>query len=195
MEYLRQGKLEVYCGPMFSSKTRSLVARVDPLRWTHGHEFIFIKPDVDKRQEKTRGDPLDYAKWNYVKTREPLQVLELVKPEHTLVAIDEIQFFPDTIIPVLEKMLAQSRNIVVAGFDLDFKGDPFGIMPYLLAIADRVTKLTAVCTECGNPATRTQRLIHGEPADYNSPLVMIEGDAQYEPRCLQHHYVPGKPGI
>jgi len=195
MQHLRQGILEVYCGPMFSSKTRNLVARVDPLRWTSGQGFVFIKPRIDTRQERIRGDPLDYAKWNYVDTDNPSQILEFVKPEHNLVAIDEVQFFPREIMIVLEKMLKDKRNLVVAGFDLDFKGEPFGTMPQLLAMADRITKLTAVCTECGEPATRTQRLINGKPADYNSPLVMIEGEAQYEPRCIKHHYVPGKPSI
>ena len=112
-------------------------------------------------------------------------------------SIDEAHFFGKGFIRVLEKLLLDGKNIGIAGFDLDFRGEPFGPMPEILCMANEVYKGSAVCKfpDCGAPATRTQRLIDGKPAHYNSPLVVIEGEAHYEPRCLIHHEVPGKPKI
>ena len=110
-----------------------------------------------------------------------------------MVAIDEIQFFDKEIVSVVRKLEENGKRVIASGLDLDFKGEPFGSMPELLCIADKVDKLTAVCMKCGSDrATRTQRLINGFPADKSSPLIMIGGDETYEARCLKCYELPDK---
>ena len=195
--FIRPGVLEVFPGCMFSFKTRRLIDRVRPLQHIAGAEFIFFKPQIDTRTKEIRNDPLDYAEWVYVDQQRPEKMLELVTPAHSYISIDEAHFFSKRLIRVLERLLLDGKNVGVAGLDLDFKGEPFGPMPEILCIANEIYKGSAVCQYpgCGAPATRTQRLNNGQPAAYNSPLVMIEGEAHYEPRCLIHHEVPGKPVI
>ena len=199
--HIKPGVLEIYTGPMKSSKTKRLVARVDPLRFINGAEFIFIRPQIDTRADIIREDPLVYDRWFFVHGDEQGALISAVKPEHSLVAIDELQFFGLHIVSELEELLRKGVNVVGSGLDTNFRGEPFGQMGRLLCIADEVRKKPAVCTyiKCGLPATRTQRLIGGEPAGYNSPLILIEGvetdgkKVTYEPRCITHHIVPGKP--
>jgi len=198
--FIKPRFLEVFCGTMKSGKTKRLVERVDPIRWIQNAEFIFIKPRMDNRSDNTRKDPLTYADWNFVNEKDPVEILNIVKPEHKVVAIDELQFFSEAIISVIESLLKQGKNVLVAGLDLDFKGEPFGPVPRILCMADIVYKQPAVCEYpgCGMPATRIQRLIDGKPAHYTSPLIIIEGtqkNVEYFSYCLKHHVVPGKPGL
>lgn len=120
-----------------------------------------------------------------VKVKNAAQILEVVDTEDDVVAIDELQFFDKEIVEVVNKLVAKGKRVIGTGLDLDFKGEPFGAMPELLAYADKVDKLTAICMKCGSEyAVRTQRLIDGKPADKNSPLIMIGADETYEARCL-----------
>lgn len=196
-DFIRPGVLEVFPGCMFSFKTRRLVDRVRPLQHISGAEYIFIRPQIDTRASDIRNDPLDYAHWEFVNQSKPEEIFELVRPSHSYISIDEAHFFAKGLIQVIERLLLDGKNIGIAGLDLDFKGEPFGPMPEILCLANEVYKGSAVCKYpgCSSPATRTQRLNNGKPAPYNSPLVMIEGEAHYEPRCLVHHEVPGKPII
>ena len=103
------------------------------------------------------------------------------------------EFFDEDIVGVVSKLASQGKRVIASGLDLDFKGEPFGSMPELLCIADKVDKLTAVCMKCGSDhATRTQRLLNGFPADKSSPLIMIGGDETYEARCLKCYELPDK---
>ena len=143
---------------------------------------------------------MTYASWNFVDEKNPVEILDLVKPEHKIVAIDEGQFFSEAIIFVIEKLLKQGKNVLVAGLELDFKAEPFGSMPEILCLADEVYKQPAVCQYpgCGLPATRIQRMIDGKPSHYTSPLIIIEGtqkNVDYFSHCIKHHEVPGKPGL
>jgi thymidine kinase len=117
--------------------------------------------------------------------------LEAALAEETrVVAVDEVQFLPADIIPALDKLAGSGRHVIAAGLDLDFAGRPFGPMPELLALADRLTKLQASCQYpgCGSrQATRTQRLVNGEPASPDAPLVLIGGSSTYQARCRHHH--------
>ena len=196
-DFIRPGVLEVFPGCMFSFKTRRLVDRVRPLQHIPGAGYLFIKPKIDTRSTSVRNDPLDYARWTYVDQDKPEKIIDLIKPTHAYIAIDEAHFFASDFVRVIEKLLLDGKNIGISGLDLDFRGEPFGPMPEILCIANEVYKGAAVCKYpgCSSPATRTQRLNNGKPAPYNSPLVMIEGEAHYEPRCLIHHEVPGKPTI
>jgi thymidine kinase len=197
------GRLEIYTGPMKSGKTRQLLLRVDKLSYMNGCDFEFMKPDIDTREPviKSRFGKLTYDV-TYINYANPYEILGLVKPGHKLVGLEEAQFFAKGIEDVVEELIRNDINVLVSGLDLDFRGEPFGSMPYLMAIADKVHKLTAVCEyqDCNSPATRTQRLVNGEPAQYDEPLVKI-GDEEiqgsknesYEARCLKHHFVPGRP--
>ena len=194
---IKPGILEVYCGPMKSGKTRELIHRVDNLHYIKGCNFVLIKPAVDTRNIKiqSRFGSLS-SECVLVNEKQPEEIIAAVKPEHRVIAIDEAQFFTESVIQVIKHLLNQDKNVIVAGLDLDFRGEPFGQMHHLLAMADIVHKLTGICDYegCGAPATRTQRLVAGKPASYYSPIILI-GDVQegYQCRCLKHHEVPDKP--
>jgi len=195
---IQPGVFELYCGPMYSGKTQRLIARLDPLKHMDAG-FLFIRPRCDKRRKRRYG-----VRGRYISERNPEQILEIVREQHELIAIDEVQFFDRTLSQVVNELLLRGKNVVAAGLDLDFRGEPFGCMPYILPIANEVVKLrSAICRYplenkriCRQIATRTQRLIHGNPASYDAPIVSVQGSKRYEsyePRCLEHHFVPGKP--
>ena len=108
------------------------------------------------------------------------------------IAVDEVQFFNDDLIGVVDSLANSGVRVIVAGLDQDFRGEPFGIMPKLLARAEYVTKLNAICQVCGQPATRTQRIIDGKPADYNDPIILVSAAEKYEARCRHCHQVPNR---
>ncbi|MCK5430050.1 MAG: thymidine kinase, partial [Anaerolineales bacterium] len=105
-------------------------------------------------------------------------------------AIDEAQFFDNEIVAIASDLADQGKRVIVAGLDTDFRGEPFGPIPILMAQAERVDKLHAICMTCGEPASRTQRLIDGEPARYDEPVVVVGAAELYEARCRKHHKVP-----
>ena len=122
-----------------------------------------------------------------------LQVLKQAKqlqPEALVIAIDEVQFFDDDVVAVCEELALRGKRVIVAGLDTDFRGEPFGPMPALLAKAESVRKLHAICMVCGGEASRTQRLIDGQPAYYEDPVVLIGASESYEARCRGCHQVP-----
>ena len=112
-----------------------------------------------------------------------------------MVAIDEVQFFDWTIADVCSVLANAGLRVIAAGLDQDFRGEPFGPMPLLMALAEQVDKLQAICVICGSPASRTQRLIDGRPARYDDPIILVGGSESYEARCRRCHQVPGKPGL
>ncbi len=197
--YFKPGFLEVFCGPMNCGKSRELVNIIDRLNYMAHYPYLLVKSQIDTRDAgiKTRFGNLEIACSRVSKAEE---ILKLYKDEHRVVGIEEVQFLDENIIPVVEELIANEVYVICTGLDLDFRGEPFGSMPQLLAIADDVHKLTAVCNYkknqkiCGSPATRTQRLIGDKPASYNSPIILV-GDQKegYAPRCLRHHFVPDKP--
>ena len=112
-----------------------------------------------------------------------------------MVAIDEIQFFDEDVLLVCDYLARKGLRVMAAGLDTDFRAEPFGVMPRLITDAEFVTKLTAVCMKCGAPATRTQRLVNGKPAQYSDPIIMVGAAEAYEARCRHCHEVIGKPTI
>jgi thymidine kinase len=193
---IKPGFLEVFCGPMNCGKSRELVNIVDRFSYMQNFSYLLIKPKIDVRSNgiKTRFGNLE-IECSAVDEKNPAEILSLLKPEHEFVGIEEAQFFSKEIAPIINSLLKKKIYVVVTGLDLDFRGEPFGPMPDILSMADEVHKLTAICSYegCNLSATRTQRLINGEPAHYNSPLILI-GDTKegYCARCLNHHIVPGK---
>jgi thymidine kinase len=107
-----------------------------------------------------------------------------------VVAIDEAQFFDEEIVSVVQKLGDMNLRVIIAGLDTDFRGEPFGMMPVLMAQAEMVDKLHAICMTCGEAASRTQRLVNGKPAHYNDPVVIVGASELYEARCRLHHQVP-----
>ena len=124
-----------------------------------------------------------------------LEIFDHVKEDTDVIAIDEVQFFDENIVLVCETLADQGKRVMVAGLDMSFRGEPFGVMPELLTRAEFVTKLTAVCSVCGGPATRTQRLVDGKPAKYDDPLVLVGASESYTARCRHCHSVEGKPHL
>ena len=189
---LQKGWLEVITGPMFAGKSEELIRRVKTLSYTK-MKIIAFKPAIDDRYDKTAIASHDGAKYEAYAIKNAQSILELVKQDTQVVAIDEIQFFDMSIVKICEELADRCIRVIAAGLDLDFKGEPFGPMPELLARAEFVTKLSAVCTVCGCAATRTQRLIDGKPADFNDPIIKVGAKENYEARCRKHHIVPNKP--
>lgn len=189
---LQKGWIELIVGPMFAGKSEELIRRVKTLSYTKMH-IIAFKPAIDDRYDKTAIASHNGAKYEAYAIKNAHSILEIVKSDTQVVAIDEIQFFDMSIVSICEELADRGIRVIAAGLDLDFKGEPFGPMPELLARAEFVTKLTAVCTICGCAATRTQRLIDGKPANYDDPIIQVGAKENYEARCRKHHIVPNKP--
>lgn len=185
------GSIEVICGSMFSGKSEELIRRVRRLQIAKKKIEIF-KPTIDTRYNIQYIYSHNGSKLDAVCVKHSREILE--KPHHDVdvIAIDEAQFFDNGIIKVCQILADKGKRIIIAGLDQDFRGEPFGPMPMLLAIAEYVDKLHAICMVCGKPATRTQRLINNEPADYNDPTILIGARESYEARCREHHKVPNK---
>lgn len=183
---------EIITGPMSCGKTEELLRRVKRCIIAQKRVKV-ISPEIDTR---TKGDYIESRNglWlDAITVRHAREIINKISPEDEVVAIDEIQFFDSEIVPAIKKLVEHGKRVIASGLDLDFKGEPFGCMPELLCIADRVDKLTAVCMKCGSDhATRTQRLINGFPADKSSPLIMIGGDETYEARCIKCYELPDK---
>lgn len=189
----QNGFIEVVCGPMFAGKTEELIRRIKRLEYAN-QKFLVFKPSIDNRyQAKEEIVSHNLTKKPSVIVENSSDILKHITLGLDAVIIDECQFFDEGIVQVVEKLANMQIRVVCGGLDRDFRGEPFGPMPKLLAIAEFVTKLTAICVVSGLPATRTQRLIDGAPAHYNDPTILVGASESYEPRARQFHEVPGKP--
>ncbi|NLK13041.1 MAG: thymidine kinase [Candidatus Phytoplasma sp.] len=187
----KKGMIEVVCGPMFAGKTEELIRRIKRLEYAK-KKFLVFKPKIDNRYSQTAIVSHNKNEKKAIEIEKSTEILTYDLKNIEAVIIDEAQFFDDQIIKVVDKLADQGIRVIVGGLDRDFRGDPFGPMPGLLAIAEEVTKLTAICVKTGEPATRTQRLINGKPAHYNDPIVLIGAEESYEPRSRDEHIVLGK---
>jgi thymidine kinase len=174
---------------MFSGKTEELIRRVKRAQIAKQKVQVF-KHQVDTRYSEERVSSHNGMHIDAVPVEEVAHILELVDPDTTVVAIDEAQFFDWSIADVCNTLAEQGKRVIVAGLDMDFRGEPFGPMPLLMAQAETVDKLTAICVVCGAPATRTQRLINGQPAAYDDPIILVGASEVYEARCRRCHQVP-----
>lgn len=189
---LQKGWIEVICGPMFAGKSEELIRRVKTLSYAH-QKIVAFKPAIDNRYDKSAIASHDGEKYQAFAIKSAEDILPLVESDVQVVAIDEVQFFKDNIVSICESLADRGVRVIVAGLDTDFRGEPFGVMPLLLARAEFVTKLSAACTVCGCAATRTQRLVDGKPANYDDPIILVGAKESYEARCRKHHIVPNKP--
>jgi thymidine kinase len=181
------GWIEVIAGPMFSGKSEELIRRVT--RATIARQSVQVfKPAIDDRYDRVAvashaGRTLEAEAVSGVS-----HVRSLLRDDTRVIAIDEAQFFDEELVPLVLELAERDRRVLVAGLDLDFRGEPFGPMPGLLARAEVVEKLTAIC-RCGKAATRTQRLIGGDPAHEDDPIILVGAAESYEPRCRSCHVV------
>lgn len=182
------GQIELICGSMFSGKTEELIRRIRRAVIAKQKVQVF-KPAVDSRyhvQRVTSHNGIDFDAFPVALAKDIEANLE---PDTTVVAIDEVQFFDEGVIEVCELLAEDGHRVICAGLDMDFRGIPFGPMPQLMARAEQVRKLHAICVICGNEASRTQRLIDGRPASLDDPVVLVGAAEVYEARCRECHEV------
>ncbi|HDH63427.1 MAG TPA: thymidine kinase [Firmicutes bacterium] len=191
---MKKGWIEVITGCMFSGKSEELIRRVRRAKIARQKVQVF-KSSLDTRYDEAKVVSHSGAKVEAISVDHPEEIIAKIDDDTQVVAIDEAQFFSEKIVDVIEFLADRGIRVIVAGLDLDFRGEPFGPMPALLARAEKVDKLTAICMVCGEEATRTQRIIDGKPASYYDPVVMIGAQEKYEARCRRHHIVPDKPNI
>jgi thymidine kinase len=182
------GQVEVICGSMFSGKTEELIRRIRRAIIAQQKVQVF-KPALDDRYgvqrvsshtgQNVEAQPIDNSS----------AVMEMLDEDTTVVAIDEVQFFDKDLTNVVEELASKGIRVILAGLDMDFRGEPFGPMPQLICRAEEVTKLHAICVVCGDLASRTQRLVNGEPAHYDDPIILVGASEAYEARCRKHHKV------
>ena len=174
---------------MFSGKSEELIRRVKRAIIARRSVQVF-KPAIDDRYGAQLVRSHDGDEFIALPVRTAADITSALGPETSVVGIDEVQFFDDGVVDVVRALVASGRRVICAGLDLDFRGEPFGPVPVLLALAERVDKLEAICVVCGEPATRTQRIVNGIPAFYDDPLIVIGAQEAYEARCRSCHAVP-----
>ncbi len=184
----RRGHIELICGSMFSGKTEELIRRLRRAKIARQKVEVF-KPHIDDRYHAARVTSHNGLDFEARPVESAADIAVLVAADTTVVAIDEVQFFDDSVVELCEMLADTGRRVICAGLDTDFRGVPFGPMPALLARAEHVAKIHAICVVCGQEASRTQRLIDGAPAAYDDPVVLVGADEVYEARCRQCHQV------
>jgi thymidine kinase len=185
------GKIEVITGCMFSGKSEELIRRLKRARIAKLQVQVF-KPSIDTRYSNIEVVSHTGERIQAEAVSNSMDILNGLSDNIDVVGVDEAQFYDMGIIDIVREMSRKGIRVIIAGLDMDFRGEPFGPMANLMAIADEVTKLHAICMVCGEEATMTQRLIDGKPAKYTDPIVLIGASESYEARCKLHHYVDKK---
>jgi len=173
---------------MFSGKTEELIRRARRAMIAQQHVQVF-KPHLDDRYGLERVTSHNGQNIEAIPLPQAVDILTCIERDTTVVAIDEVQFFDSEIVSVIQTLANRGVRVMAAGLDMDFRAEPFGAMPQLLCIAEEVVKLHAICVVCGDDAVCTQRLVNGEPANYDDPVIMVGAQEKYEARCRQHHVV------
>lgn len=183
------GLIEVVCGSMFSGKTDELIRRL--VRATIAKQKVQVfKPAIDVRYAVEKVASHAGSTYDAIPVKKASEIRERVDEDTTVVGLDEVQFFDSEIVDVAQELAERGVRVIAAGLDTDFRGEPFGSMPVLMAKAEEVLKLHAICMVCGGEASRTQRLVNGKPARYDEPVVIVGASELYEARCRLHHEVP-----
>ena len=178
----KTGWIEVICGSMFSGKTEELIRRIRRAEYAKQKVLVF-KPAIDKRYDEINIVSHSNLKAPSIPITAPEEIYDHLQDGIMIVAIDEAQFFKSTLVDICNDLADKGYRVIVAGLDQDYRGEPFGCMPQLLAIAEYVTKNLAICMKCGNPANRTQRLVH------QSEQILVGSTEAYEARCRNCHEV------
>ena len=184
-----EGRIELICGSMFSGKTEELIRRLRRAQIARQKVQVF-KPAIDNRYAETALASHSGADFSAIPLEKAADISDHLHEDVTVIGIDEVQFFDAEIAPLVKQLASNGMRVIMAGLDMDFRGEPFGSMPLLLCEAEYVDKLHAICMVCGEEACRTQRLVNGEPAYYDDPIILVGASEAYEPRCRVHHQVP-----
>lgn len=184
----KRGWIEVICGSMFCGKTEEVIRRVKRARIA-GQKVQVFKHGIDVRYDVEKVISHNGLNVDAIPVKDSQQIKKFLESDTIVVAIDEAQFFDENLPKVCNELADDGLRVIAAGLDTDFRGEPFGPMPIILAIAEEVDKLSAVCIKCGEPATRSQRLIDGYPASYDDPIIVVGAKEMYEARCRHCHKV------
>ena len=182
------GYIEAVVGPMYSGKSEELIRRLKRAKIAK-QEVIVFKPCIDNRYSKEDVVSHSGISIRAIAINHTEEIHKYITDETQVVGLDEVQFFDEGIVAVALELADKGIRVIAAGLDLDFKAEPFGPVPELLARAEFVDKLQAVCVKCGAPATRTQRLINKEPARYDDPIILVGATESYEARCRKCHRI------
>jgi thymidine kinase len=188
----KPGWIEVISGVMFAGKSEELIRRVRRSVIARKKVQVFKSHLDDRYGGVYTVSSHDGTLVEAEPVQSSLEIMEKVRSDTEVVAVDEAQFLDRGIVKVANELAGRGVRVVLAGTDSDFRGEGFGAMPELMAAAEIVDKMYAICVVCGGPATRNQRLINGRPAPYDSPLIMVGGSESYEARCRHCHQVPQK---
>lgn len=189
------GWMEVIAGSMFSGKTEELLRRVRRATIARKRVQVFKSHLDDRYAGLWAVSSHDRRTFEATPVDSSSQIMLRLDPMAQVIAVDEVQFLDAGIVNVVSALADRGRRVIMAGIDTDFRGEPFGPMPQLMAVAEVVDKLHAICVLCGSPASRTQRLLAGKPAPYDSPTIMVGAADSYEARCRACHAVPRKDEI
>ncbi|MHD0397174.1 thymidine kinase [Staphylococcus simulans] len=187
-ETYHSGWIECITGSMFSGKSEELIRRLKRGMYAKQKVVVF-KPAIDNRYHKEKVVSHNGNAIEAITIKAAEEIFEQDLTGVDVIGIDEVQFFENSVVDIAQKLAEQGHRVIVAGLDMDFRGEPFEPMPQLMAVSELVTKLQAVCAVCGASASRTQRLINGKPAKADDPIIMVGADESYEPRCRAHHIV------
>ena len=176
-EYVRPGRIEVVCGSMFSGKTEELIRRLKRAKFARQRVEIY-KPAIDTRYSDEEVVSHDSNSILSTPGDSPTSIL-LLANDADVVGIDEAQFFDNSLVDVCNELANRGKRVILAGLDMDFKGQPFGPMPALMAIAEDVTKVHAICVKCGSLAHISHRIVKGEKQ------VLLGEKDEYEPLCRE----------
>jgi len=193
---MKKGRLEVVCGSMFSGKTEELMRRLRRAEYAK-QNVLTIKHKIDDRRGHAyiaSHDGRERLAFEIEQGAPSIEkILDLANKNISVVGIDEVQFFPEKIIYIISELVEMGKRVIAAGLDLDFRGEPFGVMPTLLAAADSVLKLKAICVCCGKDAHHTQRIVDGKPAKHSDPIILVGAQECYEARCRDCFSIDKKP--
>lgn len=189
---MNKGILEVICGPMFSGKSEELIRRLRRAKIAQ-QKVISFNPHIDTRTALHTIASHNGTSLEAITISDPSTITHHIAPDIEVIGIDEVQFFSPEILNVVFDLVEQGKRVIVTGLNLDFRGVPFGTIPIFMAIADTVTKLSAICIVCGTDAYLTQRIVNGTPANYDDPVVKPGAQEAYQARCRSCHIINKKP--
>lgn len=184
----KTGSITVVCGSMFSGKTDELIRLVR--RAMHARKKVQVfKSALDTRSETSVICTHDGVSFNATAVRSTAELSSLIEHDTRVVGIEEVQFLDPAVVALCQHLADADIEVIAAGLDQDFRGLPFGFMPELIALADNVLKVRAICKVCGREASRTQRLVDGRPAGWDEPTILIGAEESYEARCRHCHQI------
>ncbi|MBP5301439.1 MAG: thymidine kinase [Bacilli bacterium] len=184
----KNGSIEIIVGPMFAGKSEEILRRIRRLKYAK-KKYLVFKPKIDNRYEENKIVSHIKNEADAISIKQANEILKFLNDDIDAVIIDEVQFFDENIIEICENLANDGKRVIVSGLDMDFRGEAFKITSILLCKAEVITKLTAICLKCGNPATRSQRIINGQIAKYSDPIICVGASEKYEPRCRKCHII------